>query len=113
MTSLESASNLSLKDKTLLAEVKGAIRQFLPASEVYLYGSTARGTHTPESDVDFLVVTGEPLTTGEEEAIWNAVFDIEMACGTPLSVQFCSKDEWQRQSSMPFYVEVRRDGIVL
>ncbi len=113
MMKLEDASALSMEDKGLLAEVKGVVRRFLPAAEVYLYGSVARGTHGAESDYDFLVVTGEPLTTGDEEIIWDAVFDVEMAHGVPISVHFCAKDEWQRHESMPFYVEVRRDGIAL
>jgi hypothetical protein len=113
MMKLEDASAISMKDKELLAEVKVVVRQFLPAAEVYLYGSVARGTHGSESDYDFLVVTDEPLTTGDEEVIWDAVFDVEMAHGVPISVQFCAKDEWQQHQSMPFYVEVRRDGIAL
>lgn len=110
---LEEASAISRKDRRLLADVKGVVRQFLPDAEVYLYGSVARGTHGPESDYDFLVVNDETLTTRDEETIWDAVFEIEMARGVPLSVQFCAKDEWQRHQSMPFYAEVRRDGIAL
>ena len=113
MMKLEDARAISMKDKVLLAEVKEVVRRFLPAAEVYLYGSVARGTHGAESDYDFLVVTDEPLTTGHEETIWDAVFDVETARGVPISVQFCAKDEWQRHQSMPFYVEVRRDGIAL
>jgi predicted nucleotidyltransferase len=113
MMKLEEASAISIKDKGLLAEVKEVVQRFLPAAEVYLYGSVARGTHGSESDYDFLVVTDEPLTTGDEEVIWDAVFDVEMAHGVPISVQFCAKDEWQQHQSMPFYVEVRRDGIAL
>jgi predicted nucleotidyltransferase len=85
----------------------------LPAAELYLYGSVARGMQGPESDYDFLVVTDVPLMTGDEEKIWDAVFDVEMARGVPISVQFCSKDDWQRHQSMPFYIDVRRDGIAL
>ena len=113
MMKLEDASAISMKDKGLLAEVKEVVRRFLPAAEVYLYGSVARGTRGAESDYDFLVVTGESLTTGDEEIIWDAVFDVEMARGVPVSVQCCAKDEWQRHQRMPFYVEVRRDGIAL
>lgn len=113
MMKLEDVSTISVKDKGLLAEVKEVVRWFLPAAEVYLYGSVARGMQGPESDYDFLVVTDVPLMTGDEEKIWDAVFDVEMARGVPISVQFCSKDEWQRHQSMPFYLEVRRDGIAL
>lgn len=113
MRQLEDAEVLSAHDRGLLAEIKEAIRRFLPAAEVYLYGSVARGTHNAESDYDLLVVTAEPPATTAEEMIWDAVFDIEIARGVPISVQFCGKAEWQQHQNMPFYVEVRRDGIAL
>ena len=38
---------------------------------VILYGSTARGRHTPLSDIDLCVVTGPDLTAGEWESIMS------------------------------------------
>jgi len=40
-----------------LAEVKEEVLKLLPSSEVYLFGSVARGRYTAASDIDILVVT--------------------------------------------------------
>ena len=113
MMRIKDVKAISPRDKGIVAEVKEVALRLLPAAEVYLYGSVARGNHGPESDYDFLVVTGAPLTAQKEETVWDAVFDIEVAHGVPISVQFCAKDEWERHQNMPFYLEVRRDGIAL
>ena len=93
MMRLEETSTISSEDKRLLGEVKEVVRQLLPTAEVYLYGSVARGTHGAESDYDFLVVADEPLATRDEETIWDAVFEVEMARGVPLSGQ--DKDRYR------------------
>ena len=113
MVKLEEARGISLDDKGLLADVKQTVRQFLPDADVYLYGSVARGTQEADSDYDFLVVTESKLGSKDEETIWDAVFEIEMAREAALSVQFCSHEDWRRHKGMPFYAEVRRDGIAL
>ena len=44
--------------REFLAEVKEQVLKLLPDSEVYLFGSVARGRYTAASDIDILVVTG-------------------------------------------------------
>ena len=113
MRPLEKAGAVCATDRELLAEVKDAIRRLMPSGEVLLYGSTARGTRTPESDYDLLALTDRPMSTEEEEAIWDALFDVEMERGAAISLQFCSREEWDRRRNMPFYAQVDRDGVVL
>ncbi len=113
MRTLEQTSVISAVDRELLAEVKGVVQRFVPTAELLLYGSAARGTQGPESDYDLLVLTERPLSTQQEEAVWDALFDLEMKRGAVLSAQFCARSEWERHRSMPFYVEVDRDGIAL
>ena len=55
-------------DEATIAEVGRRIRRAAPAARVYLFGSHARGTARPNSDLDILVV--EPtVENAAEEAI--------------------------------------------
>jgi predicted nucleotidyltransferase len=55
-------------DERTIAEVGRRISESAPSARVYLFGSHARGTAAPHSDLDILVV--EPkVENGAEEAI--------------------------------------------
>ena len=41
----------------ILADVKHQVQLLLPRSEVYLFGSTARGKYTALSDIDILIIS--------------------------------------------------------
>ena len=113
MKTLEQVDVISPPDRSLLAEVRDTVRRFLPNATVLLYGSVARGTQTPESDYDILVLTDAPLSREEEERVDRAVYDIELAHERVVSVLYYAKDEWTKHSAMPLHVEVARDGIVV
>lgn len=55
-------------DEATIAEVGRRIARAAPAARVYLFGSHARGTAGPNSDLDILVVEPE-VKNGAEEAI--------------------------------------------
>ena len=44
-----------------IAKIKKIISNFLPESEVILFGSRARGDHQPNSDYDILVISKNSL----------------------------------------------------
>lgn len=113
MKTIDKVTVLSPKDKELLGQIKDTIRSMLSGAQVFLYGSSARGTRHDESDYDVLVLTDHTLTAREEEAVWDAVLDVELASGAIISTQFCSREEWDHHRAMPFYSEVSRDGIAL
>jgi predicted nucleotidyltransferase len=113
MQLLEEAKGIRGHDKGLLDEVKRTILEILPSATVILYGSSARGCAGPDSDYDIYVLTDEDLSSEWQERVWDAVFELEMRRDAVISVQFCSRAEWERHAEMPFHVEVRRDGIVL
>ncbi len=50
--------NISLKDKN---KITGLISALIPNARIYLFGSRARGTHSPFSDIDIAVDAGEEL----------------------------------------------------
>jgi predicted nucleotidyltransferase len=106
---------LPAKARSLLAECKRIIEGFLPDATVLLYGSQARGTATPESDYDLLVLTAMPLTSEEEDRIGDAVYDLEREQGAVISLLFFAREQWDAPlyRLMPLHREVEREGIVL
>ncbi|MGN1027015.1 MAG: nucleotidyltransferase family protein [Faecousia sp.] len=79
-----------------------------------LYGSTARGTQTDESDIDVAVLLHAGVTKEMREQMLDLVVDLELACGKVLSVLCIDYEkfiEWQ--DTLPFYKNIRKDGVVL
>ena len=81
---------------------------------IILYGSTARGTRTDESDVDVAILLHPGATKAMREKMLDLVVDLELACGKVLSVlciDYEKFSEWK--DTLPFYKNIREDGIVL
>lgn len=45
-------------------ELLSIVRKHISNGTVYLFGSRARGTNTPESDIDIAIDIGQPLAGG-------------------------------------------------
>ena len=57
---------------TRAAQVAGAVHDALNPVQTILFGSRARGTHRPDSDIDLLILTAEEThrTTGNTPREW-------------------------------------------
>ena len=100
-----------------------ALKQLIPGlQEIYgdlinsviLYGSTARGTRTNDSDVDVAVLLRSGVTKEMRGQMLDLVVDLELACGKVLSViciDYGKFSEWK--DTLPFYKNIRDEGIVL
>ena len=115
MTTLDQARSLSARDRQLLREVKRAIANLAPTADVLLYGSVARGEHGPDSDYDILVLTDQPLCRQEEDAVEDAVYDVQLAHGTLISTLFYTKAEWSTPvtTALPLYRAIQKDAILI
>lgn len=93
-------------DPALLERVKGIVRRVLGRTpvDVYLFGSWARGTQRPTSDIDVAIESAEPLPrallaslreTLEESTIPNRVDVVDLA-----------------ETDAAFRDRVRREGIL-
>ena len=83
-------------------------------SRVVLYGSTARGTATPQSDVDIALLITRPLTLRQQDALSDLVTDLNLKYDKVLSVvdiDLHTYLHWRHVA--PFYQNVDKDGIVL
>lgn len=81
-------------------------------SQVFIYGSYARGEATPDSDVDLFVVLKEPFDYWKE---WNKISDISYAVSfgkerlVVMSTLLRSEKEFQ-EGNTPLLSNIRREG---
>ena len=90
--------------------IPGLVRIFQGSiTSIILYGSVARGTQTEESDIDISVLVGS-YTKEMHEQMTDLVVDLELEYDKVLSVLLIDYD---RENVMPFYKNVKKEGIVL
>ena len=81
---------------------------------IIVYGSTARGTDTSESDVDIAVIVRSNLDNKEEDALSDFVVDMNIKYDKVFSVIDIENDVIEKwQNVVPFYKNMRKEGIVL
>jgi len=99
----------------ILKKIISLIKEKYPNSNVYLYGSRARGNFTSESDWDILVLLPDDQITNEiEESIIESLYDLELETGEVISPLIYSQKEWDNKHSVtPFYNNVMREGMLL
>lgn len=81
--------------------------------QIILFGSTAKGTQTDESDVDIAVIVRQYTKTMHDKMIEFTV-DLELEYNKVLSVlliDYNNFKEWEH--ILPFYKNVKKDGITL
>ena len=98
---------------SLLAACAAAIRQVVPAAEVILYGSVARGEEKPDSDIDLLVLVPQEVTHKLERAIRDQVYEIELESDQIISVIVRQNTRWHSKplNFTPLYRAIAREGI--
>ena len=81
---------------------------------IVLYGSTARGTNTDESDIDIAVFVRARFDAEEDEQLSDVIVDLNLKYGKVFSVIDIDESIYQKWRSVtPFYQNVDRDGVVL
>lgn len=83
-------------------------------SMIILYGSVARGEATTGSDIDIAIIVKEQMdnNTKKRLARWAANMDIRYErVFSIVDIQESNMKKWERV--LPFYQNVRREGIVL
>ena len=103
--------------------VNSALEQMVPRlvsiygsllERVVLFGSTARGTQTEESDVDIAIFVRPGVTRAMEDQTLDLAVDLGLVCNKVLSVVDIEVDrfsEWK--DILPFYRNLQKDGVVL
>lgn len=106
---------LSPEDKSLLLELKAIVFAHVQDADILLYGSVARGTATPESDYDLLIVTRKKLSRSEEDALDTDIYHLQLEREVVLSVSIVAADEWEHPVAKvsPYHRNVTRDAIAI
>ena len=99
-----------------LAGMANAIRQLIPAAEVRLFGSRARGEAGPQSDVDLLITAPDAWLASRDRFalladLWGAVAQSDLSVDLVLH----SSSEAARKALQPGSLvhEALRDGVLL
>jgi len=101
------------KKELILSKIVGAINDAAPDSEVYLYGSRARGNAKKVSDWDLLILLNlQHLSFDFETKIMDTFYNVELETGEIISPLIYSKYEWvQKHSITPLFENIEKEGI--
>lgn len=104
-----------INETTLLRNLKDVAKKIMPkGSQVWLYGSRARGEAREDSDWDILILLDKDEV--EYDDFGKVAYPIEMA-GWDFNVGITpiiyTKKEWNDKHLTPFFQNVQRDKITI
>lgn len=81
---------------------------------VILFGSVARGNETDESDIDIAIILRGKNSMTKRDRLVDFTVDLDLKYGKVFSVIDIDYDDFVKwKEVLPFYKNVRKDGIVL
>lgn len=106
--------SMSRRDFIINKIIEKAIQKE-PSSEIYLYGSRARGKGYRNSDWDILVLVDKTNLTFEYETeLMDNFYDIELETGEVISPLIYNKEDWNHlHQNTPLFNNIQREGIRL
>ncbi len=81
---------------------------------IILYGSVAKGTETEESDIDIAIILNNKIANEQLDCLLDFIVTLDLKYNKVFSVIDINEkdfDEWQE--TLPFYKNVKKDGVVL
>ena len=112
----EFISHVMAMDREILMDLVNGILDVLGdrVMSIILYGSTARGTNTEESDVDIAVMVRENIDKEAEDKLSEFIVDMDLEYDKVFSLIDIDIDMFQKWESVtPFYKNIASEGIVL
>ena len=90
--------------------------EILPAQtvQIVLYGSTARGSATPDSDIDIALFVNGRLNREQENLLSDLIVDMNLKYDKVFSVIDIDQQSYLKWRNVsPFYQNVDKEGIIL
>lgn len=111
MKVLESVK-LSQKERDSIVEASQALKLDLPVTRVILFGSKARGTGEPDSDIDLLVLTSCPVSSELRAAISERLAEVNLQNDVLLTSVVVSEQDWSNGliRHTLIHSEIEKDG---
>lgn len=103
-------------EQKIYSELVDGILRALPTQvlRIVLYGSVARGTNTPESDVDIAIFVRTRLDAEMEDRLSDVVVDMNLKYNKVFSVIDIDNATYQKWRGVtPFYQNVDKEGVIL
>ncbi len=100
-------------EEKILERIVSVVRRSAPGSEVYLYGSRARGDHRHISDWDLLILLQEEKDSFSlQTKLIDDLFYVEIETGAVISPLIYTKKEWEGDHyDTPLFRTIRKEGI--
>ncbi len=101
------------KKDFIIKRIVDVANQVSPDSEIYLYGSRARGTAKKMSDWDLLILlNSQNITFDFETKFLDNFYDIEIETGEVISPLIYTKLDWTtKHTATPLYSNINNEGI--
>ncbi len=103
------------KKKEILQHIIKLVNRTAPDSEVYLYGSRARGNARKLSDWDLLILLNSGnISFDFETKFMDEFYELELETGEIFSPLIYTKNDWKLNHSItPLYENIEREGVRL
>lgn len=97
----------------IIERIISTVNRTAPDSEVWLYGSRARGRAGRFSDWDILILLKSgKLTYDFETKVMDDLYEIELDTGEIISPLIYTKKDWYgNRTSTPLYENIQREGV--
>lgn len=100
-------------NEQIIQKIVSVVNKTAPNSEVFLYGSRARGDANKLSDWDVLVLMKKKkISFVDETNFMNAFYELELETGEVLSPLIYAKHVWvEKYTHSPLFENIQREGI--
>jgi len=101
--------------KEILRIIKDTAGEFIPDSEVMLFGSKARGDSNSDSDYDILIITSQDLSTKAKFPLRTSIRVALLKKGIRSDILIQGKNEIERKKKLPghFIKNIFNEAIML
>lgn len=101
------------KREKIIDRIINTANKKYPDSEIYLYGSRARGDSKKLSDWDILILLNrEQISIDTETKLMDDFYELELETGEIFSPLIYSKNDWNlRHKITPLYENIEKEGI--